>query len=204
MTEKEFTDWRNYHASMFPRFAEWMLGMSGGESEPQEIVDLREQAFLKAFANYTGDDLKAASFVLWKMPPDERPRGYGDHAAALLEILRRPRESSSRWRREPDCQVCNDSGLVTVTAVPGTAIFSDAGIPMPNGVWCAVDCSCEKACCYSDDYKGPRRDRYDRNRHQRWEPDLSDVEDRVSELSARGARGAALAVVLRRFGNLGG
>ena len=203
MTQQEFADWQNYHASIFPRFGEWMLGLSGSQSEPQEIVALREEAFLKAFSNYSGDDLKAASFALWKMPHDERPRGYGDHAAALLEILRRPRETSGGWRREPACVVCGDSGLVTVTARPGSAIFSNGGKPMPHGVWCSVDCSCAKACRYPDDYKGPQRDRYDGSKHQRWEPDLTGMDERIQRLSSQGARGAALSNVLRKFGRIG-
>lgn len=200
MTEAEFVDWQNYHESMFRGFGNWMLGISAsGQNEPQEMVAIREKVFMDAFAQFDGDACKVASVALYKMPLAEKPKAYGDHLSALLEILRRPKGGAEIARRQPNCGLCLDSGLVNVTAKPGFALFSAAGLPMPHGVYASVACNCERGPKFPDDYQGLKRAVFDGSIMQVWKPKAIDPDDRLDAMAERGPMAADLSRILRRF-----
>lgn len=201
MTEAEFTDWQNYHASMFPKFGDWMLGMGGGGEgqEPQEIAQLRGQQWFDALVGFSGDDVKAASFALRKMPDSERPRYYSDHISALLEILRRPKSRQELARRRVNCELCRDTGMVTATAKPGYAIFSNRGLPMPHGIYASVACVCERGIRYPAEYMGPKLADFDGVQMQPWRPDLPEPHERLERMARGGDVAARLAHKLGNF-----
>lgn len=166
LTQAEFVNWQNYHTSLFPKFAEWFLGMLGNQKETDEERDARElrgKVWFDALNRFDSDAVMAASVSLYKLPKDEKPKWFDDHLSTLLEILNRPKARPEQLRKAIQCEICQDTGIVEVTAVPGTALFTAGGVPMPHGKFCAVDCNCEKAVWYREDYQGPRRRRFDRN-----------------------------------------
>lgn len=164
MTQDEFANWQNYHTSLFPKFGDWFFGMLGNDREPQEAQELRGKVWFDALKRFGSEDVMAASITIYKLPKDEKPKWFDDHLSALLEILNRPTARPELLRKSIACEVCQDTGIVEVTALPGTAIFSAGGVPMANGVFCAVDCTCQRAIWnYPDSYQGARRRRYEPN-----------------------------------------
>lgn len=163
LTQGEFVNWQNYHSSLFPKFGDWFLGMLGEDREPQEAQEIRSKVWFDSLKRFNSDDLMAASVTLLKFPKSDKPKWFDDHLASLLEILNRPSARPELLRKRIQCELCRDTGIVDAMAIPGTAIFSSGGIPMPHGKRCAVDCMCHAAVWYPEDYKGPRRARFDKN-----------------------------------------
>lgn len=201
MTEKEFADWQQYHNALFPRFDDWMLGMlgPGGETEPQEIVDIRERAFRDALEGFEVDAVKGASYELFKAPIDQQPKYFDKHCAAILEILRRPKGGRQIARPRVECELCGDRGILTVTAKPGLALLSAAGLPLRHGTEASVDCTCKAGKRMAGHSNVLQRDVYDPSRMERVVYEVTDTEAKLEDLSARSPMGARLARVLDRF-----
>lgn len=165
MTEQQFADWQNYHTALFRGFGDWMLGINAkGPSEDQRVVQLREEAWLKALSPYEVDDVKGASYRLWQMPVSDRPTAYSDHLSALLEVVRRLRERPESSQKIVRCDRCGDTGVVEATAKPGMCLFTLHRKPLSSGTYAAVDCDCTAAVWYSEECQTPRRDRWDSSR----------------------------------------
>lgn len=165
MNRREFADWQNYHHALFGKFGDWMLGMASDPPEPQEIVELRENAWFEALQDFAVDDAKAASVALMNMPPGEKPKWFDEHLAVLVRVLRKPKAEIAR--RQVQCQRCRDTGMVGATAKPGMCIFSVAGLPIKRGKYAALACTCYQGTRFTQRTENPLV-MFDPSKHEEW------------------------------------
>jgi hypothetical protein len=191
MTQQDFRVFiDSIHGGNFPGFSAWFFAKD--RKEPAAATQQRALAWFQGLKHASLDEVQGASLEI--LYGTEKPEGYTNHLAALREgisrMRARNRESGAQAvGRSYGCQLCKDTGLVEVTARPGLCLFTLQRTAMPNGTWTAVDCTCGRGAAYSDDFKGPRRDRYDERRMElRPEVDQAKSWRLIEEMHAKGER----------------
>lgn len=159
MTYEEFRDWLSYHAAKFPGLLRWLAGF------PQEATDQapsQSDVMAAWYRSLKKCDATSAKEATDQLGSDEypEPRGWERHPIVVANICRGDRRQQARTepRLRPiprvvdghsvyRCQVCRDTGAITVWHPRTMQASRDGTLRREAGIGRLYTCSVACAAC---------------------------------------------------------